>query len=307
MKVFIAITDSDWFNHLAKLRPDEANFWQPSPSANFKAISPGEPFLFKLHSPQNFIVGGGFFSHYAVLPTAFAWSAFGQKNGATSEQELRIRVERYRRIEHDLLADYSIGCILLQDPFFFANEEWIPVSDWSREIVRGKTYTTDEEAGQRIWSEVEIRLRSNVVNRRQAQERDDRPRYGNPQTVFPRLGQGTFRVIVTDVYKRQCVLTGSHVLHVLDAAHIRPYRLGGNHDPTNGLLLRQDVHTLFDRGYLTVTPEYHIEVSKRIKEEFDNGREYYAHHGQRITIPNQEMFRPSTEQLAWHNENVFRP
>jgi hypothetical protein len=96
---------------------------------------------------------------------------------------------------------------------------------------------------------------------------------------LPRLGQGAFRVIVTDVYQRQCALTNSHVLHVLDAAHIRPYADGGSHSPSNGLLLRQDVHTLFDRRYLTVSPDYHVEVSRRLKDEFDNGTGYYALQG----------------------------
>jgi len=113
-------------------------------------------------------------------------------------------------------------------------------------------------------------------------------------------------VIVTDLYKRQCALTDSYVLHVLDAAHIRPYGRGGDHDRGNGLLLRQSVHTLFDRGYLTVTPECHVEVSGRIKDELDNGKEYYALHGKCIPMPDRPEFRPSTEQLLWHNENVCR-
>ena len=87
----------------------------------------------------------------------------------------------------------------------------------------------------------------------------DGPRYGQPQTVLPRLGQGAFRVIVTDVYKRQCALTNSHILHVLDAAHIRPYADGGTHNPNNGLLLRQDLHTLFDRGL----PDRHAGLRRR--------------------------------------------
>jgi putative restriction endonuclease len=94
---------------------------------------------------------------------------------------------------------------------------------------------------------------------------------------------------------------------VLDAAHIKPYSLGGTHQPTNGILLRQDVHTLFDRGYLTVTPEYRVEISKRIKEEFDNGKEYYAMHGAQIHLPDPPQLRPSREYLIWHNEQVFRP
>ena len=135
----------------------------------------------------------------------------------------------------------------------------------------------------------------------------DGPRFGQPQTVMPRLGQGAFRVIVTDVYHRQCALTNSHVLHVLDAAHIRPYAEGGSHNPNNGLLLRQDVHTLFDRGYLTVSPDYHVEVSRRLKDEFDNGKEYYSLHGKSILLPKNPLFRPSAEQLTWHNDHVYRP
>lgn len=306
MKFFVAITDSDWFKYLAELRPDEVNFWQPSASTGFHVLSPGEPLLFKLHSPQNYIVGGGFFSHYSILPASFAWSTFEIKNGARTEQEMRSRIERYRRVSADTSEDYSVGCILLQSPFFFEEDEWIPVSDWSREIVRGKGYTTDEEAGQRIWAEVELRLKSGVLSS-DFDHKSESPRFGPAQTVFPRLGQAAFRVIVTDSYRRQCALTGSRVLHVLDAAHIRPYGQGGNHDPSNGLLMRQDVHTLFDRGYLTVTPELRVEVTRRIKEEFDNGKEYYGLHGKSILVPDHEDFRPSVEQLTWHNEKVYRP
>jgi putative restriction endonuclease len=50
---------------------------------------------------------------------------------------------------------------------------------------------------------------------------------------------------------------------VLQAAHIRRVREGGTHGVDNGLLLRSDVHTLFDRGYLTVTPAYQLRVSRR--------------------------------------------
>jgi putative restriction endonuclease len=113
-------------------------------------------------------------------------------------------------------------------------------------------------------------------------------------------------MIVADSYQRKCALSSSHILHILDAAHIRPYKTeGGTHSPTNGILLRQDIHTLFDRGYITVTPDYRVEVSKRIKEEFNNGVEYYTMHGKQINVPALEQMRPSREALAWHNETKF--
>jgi putative restriction endonuclease len=71
-------------------------------------------------------------------------------------------------------------------------------------------------------------------------------------------------------------------------------------------LLRQDVHTLFDRGYVTITPEHKVEVSKRIKDEFDNGKEYYALHGSAVWLPKEARLQPGTEYLNWHNENVYR-
>jgi putative restriction endonuclease len=305
MRLFVAITDSDWFNYLSELCPDEVNFWRPSGAASFNSLLPGEPLLFKLHSPNNYIVGGGFFSHYTVLPASFAWGAFGEKNGAKTESEMRQRIEKYRRVEPSSVSDYNVGCILLQSPFFFTRDEWILASDWPRQVVQGKGYTTDDVAGQRIWNEVGYRLQARKLDIDMLDLETNSPRYGQPQTVFPRLGQGTFRVIVTDVYKRQCALTNSHILHVLDAAHIRPYAEGGSHNPSNGLLLRQDVHTLFDRGYMTIAPDYRVEVSGRLKHEFDNGKEYYALHGKTIVLPGNPEFWPSREQLVWHNENKY--
>ena len=63
MKLYVGITDYDWFKlHTSNESVDEVNFWRPSSTATFKALHWGEPFLFKLHSPRNFIVGGGFFT-----------------------------------------------------------------------------------------------------------------------------------------------------------------------------------------------------------------------------------------------------
>ena len=53
MKIWIGVTDGDWFEFLRERTPDEVNFWQPSASCRFKVLKPGEPFLFKLHSPRN--------------------------------------------------------------------------------------------------------------------------------------------------------------------------------------------------------------------------------------------------------------
>ena len=94
---------------------------------------------------------------------------------------------------------------------------------------------------------------------------------------------------------------------MLEAAHIKPYSLVGRHELTNGLLLRSDIHILFDKGYLTVDPtDSRIAVSERIREEFENGRDYYKLDGQTLREPNEPWARPSSENLEYHAYNVFR-
>jgi putative restriction endonuclease len=133
------------------------------------------------------------------------------------------------------------------------------------------------------------------------------PRFGQPVLVLPRLGQGAFRVLVTDAYSRRCAMTQERTLPVLEAAHIRPYATGGTHELSNGLCLRSDLHKLFDQGYVTVDPdERRIVVSKRIREEFENGRDYYQLHGRMIATPSDSLALPSQESLRFHAEHLFR-
>ncbi len=101
-------------------------------------------------------------------------------------------------------------------------------------------------------------------------------------------------------------ISGEKTLPVLEAAHIKPYSQEGPHNTSNGLLLRKDIHTLFDRGYITVGEDLQIEVSKRIKEDYGNGREYYAFHGKKLVdVPDRVEERPSKQFIQWHNQNVF--
>lgn len=121
----------------------------------------------------------------------------------------------------------------------------------------------------------------------------------------PRLGQGIFRVSVLDAYGRACAVTTEHSLPVLDAAHIRPFSSGGEHSVANGLVLRSDLHRLFDRGYVTVDEDDRLVVGRRLKDDFDNGRTYYALHGRSITLPQDVAFRPDRDALAWHRSRAF--
>ena len=310
MKLWVGITDNDWFDVVSHVPGiDEVNFWQPGGgSKQFRALQVGEPFLFKLHSPYNFIVGGGFFAHWTRLPISLAWEAFAEKNGANSYSDMRRLIIRRRGKEMDRYEDFQIGCVLLEQPFFFEKSDWISApSDWRPAIQQGKQYSLGEAPGKDLWESVQLKLSTRGKSWLHPQRTEEGPRYGAPVMVRQRLGQGSFRILVTDAYHRACAITEEHSLPALEAAHIKPFNESGPHAVNNGLLLRSDFHRLFDRGYVTVTPEYRIEVSRRLKEEFENGRSYYPFHGQQLGhLPKCAIDRPQKELLIWHNENVFR-
>jgi len=305
LKAFVGVLDKDCFNFLASLAGiDEVNFWQPGGGHHFRALHPGDLFLFKLHAPENFIVGGGFFAHSTLLPVSLAWDAFREKNGAATFQEMRRLIERRRQVF--FASDYEIGCILLEQPFFFRQEDWIPApEDWHPSIVQGKTYDLTYGLGKRLWEQVEIRLQAKPHLLKKKEIVEERSLYGTPATILPPLGQGSFRILVTDAYQRKCAITQERTLPALEAGHIKPFSEGGPHKVSNGILLRSDIHRLFDGGYVTITPDCRFEVSRRIKEDYENGRDYYALHGQTISLPPQEEFHPAPEFLTWHNEKIF--
>ena len=304
MKAYLAVTDNDWFRFLgARPHLDEVNFWQPSGGRTFRALSPGQPLLFKLHHPENYVVGGGFFAHFSKLPVTLAWEAFGEKNGASSYSQMRARIEHYLKIAPNPKEDYVIGCIILEEPFFLARHRWIAApADFSKNIVQGKTYDLREAIGNDLWQRI---LGERAVQRHTAAERVEGPVYGGEALTKLRLGQGTFRILVTDAYHRRCAVTGERALPVLQAAHIRPLSEGGVHQLDNGLLLRSDVHTLFDRGYVTVAPDFRFRASRRLKRDFDNGEFYFGLNGEPIALPDEERNRPAQDVLEWHADTVF--
>lgn len=309
VRLIVAVTDGDWFNHLRQIpNLGEANFWSPSPST-FRALQPGELFLFKLHSPDNFIVGGGIFAHANLMPSSLAWEAFGESNGAASLTQMRTRIARYRKVEPDERDDFVIGCRILTQPFFFDRPRWLPMpNSFALNTVTFKTYSTDDLEGRKLWEAVADRIASGGMAEPAQAPYGQLPaaRFGEPILVRPRLGQGAFRILVTDNYRRRCAISGERTLPALDAAHIRPFANGGAHEMSNGILLRRDIHSLFDLGYVTISPDLKFEVSRKIREEYENGRFYYSLHGNPILLPGNSASWPDTSALSWHNENRFK-
>lgn len=248
MKIYVGVTDYDWFSLLKSQKPNEINFWQPNSGRNFRVLQEGELFLFKLHAPRNFIVGGGIFTRQVKLPLSLTWDAFGINNDVRTCDEFRKKINQLGNGERRSEFDPVVSSLILTSPFFLDESHWIPVpASFARNIVQGKTYDTAEEEGQLLYQAIQSNLQF------QSEIPTVADRYSNPVLITPRLGQGSFRFIVTDVYHKRCAITGEKTLPVLDAAHIRPYAQDG-----------QDLV---------------VEVSMRLKEDFGNGKAYYAYHG----------------------------
>ncbi len=313
MKFYLAVTDNNWYNFLSELNPEDVNFWQPSGTVNFKVLIPGAPFLFKLKHPINAIGGIGFFSSHSFLPLNIAWDAFRNRNGCSTFMELQNMILNYRKDKTN--QNPTIGCIILTNPIFFDKNDWIETpKNWGKSIVQGKSYFSDDAVGIGLWAKVELLL-SKYLNKNNYDgnksqlilEEPESPQYGKDILTKVRLGQGAFRILVTDAYNRRCSISGEKTLPVLEAAHIKPYSESGPHFISNGLLLRSDLHKLFDSGYLTITSSFKIEVSKKIKEEFHNGREYYQFHGKNLSfLPFRDIDKPDLNFVDWHNCNVYK-
>jgi len=200
----------------------------------------------------------------------------------------------------------QIGCIVIVNATFFSRDQWIPQPrDRAESNLRHTVYDLDVGEGARVWAECLARVSNRELRVAEAEAAGESQRYGSPVLIRPRLGQGAFRISVTEAYNRACAVTQEHSLPALEAAHIRPFAKEGPHEVRNGLLLRADLHRLFEQGYLTVTTEYTLDVSDRLRHDYHNGRSYYPLRGSPISIPAAETERPTRDLLAWHNQNVF--
>jgi len=107
--------------------------------------------------------------------------------------------------------------------------------------------------------------------------------------IRQRRGQATFREKIRKRYGSLCLVTGCKILDILEAAHLMPYRSESDHHPENGLLLRADIHTLFDLNLLGIEPG-----SLEIKLHPSIAVEYSEFRGQRLRCGDRP---PSAEAL----------
>lgn len=312
---FVANTDRAWFDSLSTRavdgRVDEVNFWLPKAKQPMKQMAPGEPIFFRLKRPEYRVAGYGFFAHFHVVTVDQAWDLFGWRNGDDARISFLRRLSGYRGEDLSVAANRKkpLGCTVLRDAHFWPAHRWLPWGEaqgWRPNIVQGATERDPARAALLL---AQIRLDaasrpSDLAAEFQPISIDDRARVD--ATIVRREAQGTFRIRLLSAYEGRCAISGERTQPVLAAAHIQPYLGPASNHIQNGLIMTQEFHTLFDKGYVTVTPDYEVRVSEALRDEWQNGVRYYAHDKKRLrVIPEVPHHRPSRDALAWHREHVY--
>ncbi len=121
-----------------------------------------------------------------------------------------------------------------------------------------------------------------------------------PSSVVMRRGQPAFRQALLEIYNGHCAITGYNAVEALEAAHIRPFRGEHTDHSTNGLLLRADIHTLFDLHLISVdTKTMTILLSPELLKT-----SYRILAGKSLRLPKNEDFHPSKEALEEHRKQM---
>jgi putative restriction endonuclease len=266
----------------------EINFWTPTPW-NVSRLASGDKLYFMLKSPIRKIGGYGQFVEYKNMSVNDAWNKYGFKNGCTSKQELIERLDKYKASnssDERSVTDSEIGCIVLTNAVYYDDDKFLDLDnyeiDFSRFIVKIKYYNENdplEIATQSTLKEFEL-LPTSIEKLKKS------------RLVTERKGQGNFRAIITTAYSNKCCITSETTPELLEAAHIQPYFDENSNHVKNGLLLRVDLHKLYDNGLLYIDESFKIHISPEVKSEF-----YRKLNGTTIRLPENNNLHPSKEAL----------
>lgn len=163
-----------------------------------------------------------------------------------------------------------------------------PAGRRSHKVPTSLGKRTPREAIDRAERAAAQELAEPIISEDDARERELR-------AVFLRRGQGKFRKALLNAYEKRCAVTGCTIEDVLEAAHIIPYKGGDTNRCDNGLLLRADIHTLFDLGLLWVNQEMKVEVANALQ-----CTEYGKLHGKGLRPPTDTASRPHPKHLERH-------
>lgn len=295
----ISPTDEEWFSLLKSYQYlDRINFWTPTPW-NIKSLKSGDRLYFMLKAPIRKIGGYAEVVKYENMSINKAWDTFGLGNGVKGLEEFILRTTKYkgkRSNKENLDQNPVIGCIELKEAVFFEPNKYITPGDlgvsFPNQVVKIKCFQGEflnlgEETVDLPTSPFSL-VGSRNENRKFRE-------------VNQRVGQESFRRAIFKAYDNSCAITGESCKDLLQAAHIQPYKDENSNHVQNGILLRIDLHRLFDTGLITIDTDYRIRFSSIFQSN-----EYRKYEGKKICLPNHKQQYPSLQALEYNNKYKFR-
>ncbi|HET6805991.1 MAG TPA: HNH endonuclease [Frateuria sp.] len=207
----------------------------------------------------------------------------GRKNFRSDKgnaKDALFRVGRYRDVSYTLYSPATHGVWDLRE------------ADGRIEAVQ-----VEVSANEAAWAEASSQAASEERRAPITSDHDARVRV--LYAIALREGQGEFKAALLAAYDNCCAVTGCAVTEILEAAHIRPFRGDHTNRTDNGLLLRADIHTLFDRGLLWVDEANRVQIDERL-----SASEYSALRGKPLQLPRNPNDQPHPEHLAYHRVDV---
>lgn len=294
----ISNTDNNWFEFLRNAQLNSSvNFWNPTPW-RVRSINKGEKWFFMLKSPIRKIGGFGEFVEYKELTPSDAWNEFGHRNGFEVKDEFVSAIQQYLNKHSEAhrgipinIETYKIGCVVLTNCQFWDSDRYISPEDFNikfpPQIVKFKVFKGYEPDLFHISNTIGF----NLLNE---------PREDYRSLLKQRRGQGEFKGKILKAYNNKCCISGEACPELLEAAHIQPYSSINSNHVQNGILLRVDLHRLYDNGLIFIDKDYIVHISSRIKTAM-----YHMFNGVQIMLPKDMDCYPLKESLELRR-NDFR-
>lgn len=298
-RLAISPTDEDWFNLLkSNNHLNRINYWTPTPW-NLKKLMPGDRLYFMLKAPIRKIGGYAEVVKYENMSINQAWNTYGLGNGVVGLEELIFRTSKYKGKRTNQKNDDQnpvIGCIELKEAVFFNPKEYLTPKDlgvsFPNQVVKISYFHGDfPNLGEEI-PDLPTSSFSLVESANKKQKLRE---------VNQRVGQEGFRKAIYKAYDDRCAITGESCKDLLQAAHIQPYKDENSNHVQNGILLRIDLHRLFDTGLITIDTNYRIRFSSIFQS-----KEYLKYDGKKIRLPLHKQQCPSIQALEYNNKYKFR-
>ena len=261
-------------------------------------LEKGNLFLFRTTEEDiQYIFGGGIFYEATTNMTcADIWNYFQEASGAKFEEELR-KMQKGKQSEH-------VTSLAIRYPFFLERSDWIDFNTvLSEELPKAensrKYFEPNHPDVKSIWDAIKGK-----TSHLDAYKKMNNPKHYLERPGKIRLGQGTFRAKVVELFGNECAVTRINAKRLIEAAHIKPFREVLEHDISNGIALRADLHKLLDSGYAKIQKvgdELRFIISDRFWKDHNNHCEIYRDLHEKV-IANPSGWNVDEESLEWSSK-----